>query len=531
MDSGVAGNDKIIEKFFQVTASTNFKLKNDREKSYLIHGNNMVVMENLLKAGFAGKFSLIYLDPPFFSGRDYNWKGTSGNTRIFNDFTGSERADYLKFLEIRLQKMKDLLSPEGTIFVHLDWHIVHHVKLLMDTLFGSENFRNEIVWHYFLGGKSKRFFARKHDTILFYSRSDKWKFHSMKVKRRLDYVPGLPVRSSSGKETEDTTGKDNAGWYSVVTADDVWDIPGVFNLSSEYTGYPTQKPIALLKRIVSAATDPGDLVGDFFCGSGTTLEAALEEGRSWIGSDISPVALNTSFLRLINNKNSEKQRIVLLSCTKGESEEDWNSIREIISDKINVLFNPDNRHFKSDSPKRSFLIMKPGESFPADIDSEKMEDTFQQEDTKITVISGRWNFPLNSGFESIMSDYGNASAVNIPYFPVEDGNSDVLTQSCELHELRNLKFMLETNKMKIGKFSMSQIEDNGNDKINFSLEDIKLWLLDLNYNGIEFRPDLASNSQKKSEIEIKGFSALEGKKIASMIFYGNSGRIFTILDI
>jgi adenine-specific DNA-methyltransferase len=156
-----------------------------------------------------------------------------------------------------------------------------------------------------MGGKSPNMFGRKHDIILFYSKSDKWTFNRLKNKRRLDYIPGLSAKSSTGEKIEETTGKDEVGWYSIVSVDDVWDISGVFNMSYEYIAFDTQKPEALLKRIILASSNEGDIIADFFCGSGTTLAVAEKLGRRWIGSDLSKFAIQVTRKRLLDIYNSK----------------------------------------------------------------------------------------------------------------------------------------------------------------------------------------------------------------------------------
>ena len=284
-------------------------------KNMLIWGDNKLVMSSLLKK-FAGKINLIYIDPPFFTGADFTVKTKIGDETVekepsiiedkaYRDTWAGGMASYLKYMYERLVLMKELLAENGSIYVHLDWHVAHYVKVMMDEIFGYENFRNEIVWHYFMGGKSPNMFGRKHDIILFYTKSDKWTFHQLKYKRRLDYIPSLAAKSSSGKEIEDTTGKDEIGWYSIVSMDDVWDLSGVFNMSNEYLAFETQKPEALLKRIILASSNKGDIVADFFCGSGTTGAVAEKLGRRWIMVDLSKFAIHTTRKRLMNIHNSK----------------------------------------------------------------------------------------------------------------------------------------------------------------------------------------------------------------------------------
>jgi len=286
-------------------------------KNKLIWGDNKLIMSSLLEK-YAGKVNLIYIDPPFATGADFKVnieigeegeEVTKGHSvleeKAYRDTWGKGLDSYLQMMYERLVLMKELLAENGSIYVHLDWHVGHYVKVMMDEIFGYENFRNEVVWHYFMGGKSPNMFGRKHDIILWYSKSDKWTFNRLKHKRRLDYIPGLSAKSSTGEKIEETTGKDEVGWYSVVSVDDVWDISGVFNMSYEYIAFDTQKPEALLNRIILASSNPGDIVADFFCGSGTTLAVAEKLGRRWIGCDLSRYAIHITRKRLLEIENSK----------------------------------------------------------------------------------------------------------------------------------------------------------------------------------------------------------------------------------
>ncbi|HOV92443.1 MAG TPA: site-specific DNA-methyltransferase [Candidatus Kapabacteria bacterium] len=285
-------------------------------KNLLIWGDNKLVMSSFIKQGWAGKINLIYIDPPFFTGSDFTVRTKVGNEevkkepsiieeRAYRDTWSGGIASYLKYMYERLVLMRELLAENGSIYVHLDWHVGHYVKVMMDEIFGYDNFVNDITWHYFMGGKSPNMFGRKHDIILFYSKSDKWTFNRLKNKRRLDYIPGLSAKSSTGEKIEETTGKDEVGWYSIVSVDDVWDISGVFNMSYEYIAFDTQKPEALLKRIILASSNEGDIIADFFCGSGTTLAVAEKLGRRWIGSDLSKFAIQVTRKRLLDIYNSK----------------------------------------------------------------------------------------------------------------------------------------------------------------------------------------------------------------------------------
>lgn len=268
----------------------------------LAFGDNSRFMETLLtEKNMGGKIKLIYIDPPFFSKASYDSAITlygEGGKKVssiklfaYEDKWQSDMAVYLTMLSHRLYLMKDLLAEDGTIWVHLDWHSAHYVKVFMDQIFGVDNFVNEIVWHYKSGGSGKRHFARKHDTILVYSKSKKYYLNPPKEK---SYNRGFkPYRFKGVKEYED-----DMGWYTMVTMKDVWTIDMVGRTSGERTGYATQKPVALLQRIIESATEEGDLCADFFSGSGTLAVAAQSMGRRWICCDESPLAVSSALKRL-----------------------------------------------------------------------------------------------------------------------------------------------------------------------------------------------------------------------------------------
>ena len=276
-----------------------------------------------------GSVDLIYLDPPFFSGKNYEiiW-GDGSEIRSFTDtefytlvckcgeifpngdiFCGNCGASrdeailkkskdieaYLQWLRQRLERCRDVLKNTGSIYCHLDWHAVHYVKVMMDEIFGYGNLRNEIVWCYRGVGMHKRMFKRKHDTILFYNKSN-------------DYTFNLQYK------------RNNVTLKIARIYEDWWDdIRALGSRSKERLGYPTQKPEALLKRIIETSSNPGDVVLDPFCGSGTTIAVAQKLGRKWIGIDISPTAckIMTQRLRSIRVHTTEVDIIDLpRTCTE-----------------------------------------------------------------------------------------------------------------------------------------------------------------------------------------------------------------------
>ena len=276
-------------------------------QNILALGDNAVLIRTLLeKNNLAGKIQTIYIDPPFFSKANYDavieisgdesdGNASCGGKRVkhpaYDDVWEQGMEAYLKMLCVRLMLMKDLLSDEGTIWVHLDWHSVHYVKILLDEIFGDKNFVNEIIWTYKSGGSSKRHFARKHDTILVYGKTKRYYLNLPKEK---SYNRGLKPYRFKGVEEF----CDNVGWYTLVKMKDVWSIDMVGRTSSERTGYATQKPEALLRRIIEASSREGDLVADFFCGSGTCGAAAAKLGRRWICCDNGRLAISDATGRL-----------------------------------------------------------------------------------------------------------------------------------------------------------------------------------------------------------------------------------------
>ena len=238
---------------------------------------------------------LIYIDPPFFSNRTYTqiW-GDDNEVRSFNDIFQDGMFSYLAWLNARLWEMKRVLKSTGSIYVHCDWHASHYIKTEMDKTFGYDNFQNEIIWGYRSGGVGKSTFARKHDIIFFYSKTPKYKFKTQ------FYKSWQEKKYNFNEKYPELWDDEKKKWYHLAVCRDVWeDINIIGTDNKERIGYPTQKPEALLERIIEANTETGDVVADFFMGGGTTGAVALKKGRKFIGCDISRVAISVSASRLI----------------------------------------------------------------------------------------------------------------------------------------------------------------------------------------------------------------------------------------
>ncbi|MCC7128090.1 MAG: site-specific DNA-methyltransferase [Microbacteriaceae bacterium] len=269
----------------------------DLKENLVVQGDSLEIARKLPDSAF----TLIYLDPPFNTGRAQVKSTTRSVRRVDGAVTGFkgmqyERIledlkryddrfdDYWGFLEPRLKECWRLLAEDGTLYLHLDYREAHYAKVALDALFGRECFLNEIIWAYDYGGKSNRRWPTKHDTILVYVRNpDSYYFDSSSVDREPYMAPGLvtPEKAARGKLPTDVW------WHTIVSP-----------TGAEKTGYPSQKPAGILRRIIQASSRPGDWVLDFFSGSGTTAAVAAELGRRFVIADLNPEAISVAAGRL-----------------------------------------------------------------------------------------------------------------------------------------------------------------------------------------------------------------------------------------
>lgn len=310
--------------------------KNSKDFNKLFWGDNLQILAHLLKE-YRGEVDLIYIDPPFDSKADYVKKvqlkgekiaGAAQSMLEEKQYTDIwEKDEYLQFMYERLLIMRELLAETGSIYLHCDWHKGSFLRLIMDEVFGEDNFQNEIVWHYkSFHGQVQNYFPRKHDTILFYKKSKKAPFALMRnedvlIEEMIDYKnwgkyivneneirgDNMPtdvrfkryldkwIKQNSRKPTKD----DVVYVFRSQSYDDVWDISYLDPKDiTERTPYPTQKPETLIERILKSSTKEGDVVADFFVGSGTTPAIAQRLGRRWIACDINQGAVQTTAKRL-----------------------------------------------------------------------------------------------------------------------------------------------------------------------------------------------------------------------------------------
>lgn len=315
----------------------------DGWRNKIYWGDNLQVMSHLLKE-FRGKVDLIYIDPPFDSKADYKMKISSRGEVASNDWMSFEEKqysdiwnndEYLQFMYERLVLAREMLSESGAFLLHCDWHKSHHLRCMLDEIFGVSNFRSEIIWAY--PGREMHIESKynaKHDNILFYAKSSDTKIYMKQIATAYDRDERLRTlrrkvhKDPDGREWVWETRGQSAGqkaykryvddiledgkaindyWNDLEynSVDDCWDdVQFLRGNAPERVGYPTQKPEALLERIIGGHTKPGGLVFDFFMGSGTTQSVAMRMGRRFIGADINLGAVQATTKRLIRASNS-----------------------------------------------------------------------------------------------------------------------------------------------------------------------------------------------------------------------------------
>ena len=278
-------------------------------------------LSDRLTGKYGGRVQCVYLDPPFFTGSLFNmrvrvgereWRSGAGSLELsaYSDKWASAE-EYISEIRALAELARELMSDTGVIFLHVDWRMQARLRIMMDEVFGENNFMNEIIWTYQTGGRARKYFSRKHDVILFYRKGPAYRF----------YIENVPIsrtdaRRNHMKRQVDKDGrvyrtiKSGGKVYKYYDDDpvypgDVWDdVSHLQQKDPQRTGYDTQKPLKLLERIVLCSTRPSDIVCDLTCGSGTALEAAAINGRNFVGVDMSPLAVQTARRRLVGSRVS-----------------------------------------------------------------------------------------------------------------------------------------------------------------------------------------------------------------------------------
>ncbi len=295
----------------------------------LIWGDNKLILSSLKNGPLRkqieaeGGLKLIYIDPPFDVGADFSMNIEIGEESFtkkpsvieeiaYRDTWGKGADSFIAMIYERLKLMHGLLADDGSIYVHCDYRVSGFLRLVLDEVFGKDNFRNEIIWKYSGGASSNRFFARKHDSIFFYSKSDNYKFNQQFEQFADTTLARFNKVDKDGRRYKENRMADGRVYNTYMNeegkpATDIFDFNIVVSSHDESVKYPTQKPEAFVERIIRASSNEGDLVADFFCGSGTTLAVAEKLGRKWIGSDLGRFSIHTTRKRMIGVQRELKK--------------------------------------------------------------------------------------------------------------------------------------------------------------------------------------------------------------------------------
>lgn len=451
----------------------------------LCYGDNLLVMQALLNGDEAtglpsmrGMIDLIYIDPPYDSKADYRTKITLPNGNIeqrpnvleqfaYSDTWKEGTVSYLKMMYPRLYLMRELLSEQGSIYVHVDWHVGHYVKLLMDEIFDKSNFTNEIIWSYKSGGVGDSTFAKKHDVIYFYKKNGQAIFNVLKEK---SYNRGFkPYRFKGVTEYED-----EIGWYTLVNCKDVWDIEMVGRTAQERVNYATQKPEKLLERIISASSNENSIVADFFGGSGTTAAVAEKLNRRWITSDFGKPANMIMRKRLID----QEAKPFLYQAVGDYQKEVFASSKEFkrVGDLSQVVLNLFGATpFFDENAPRNLGQMK-GSRTLVYVDSpnkmtglstikkaQELRESFMGGWSKVIILG--WNFTFDIG--NVLKDI-DRSQVEVLVIP-----PDLLDK---LKSKANFKKLVDSNKIKFSSLQYLTIKEPKVSSISCDTEEIEIEL-------------------------------------------------------
>ena len=316
----------------------------------LIWGDNKLVLSSLKNGPLrreieaAGGLKLVYIDPPFDVGADFSFSVNIGDEELlkepsiieeiaYRDTWGRDVESYISMMYERIVLIHDILNPEASIFVHADWRVQAYLRLILDEVFGRggandrSGFRNEIIWYHNVIGTGKKAFPKSHETILWYSKGTNWTVNAEVREARVPYSDRITQTLKQDEDgryyyvrgNRDSSGGNTGKWFRTYVdpeeiemgkfAADVWDDIKSYRAQGEQqTGYQTQKPEKLLERIIAVGSNPDDLVGDFFCGSGTTMAVGEKMGRKWIGCDLGRYAIHTARKRLIGVQRELKSQ-------------------------------------------------------------------------------------------------------------------------------------------------------------------------------------------------------------------------------
>lgn len=502
-------------------------------------GDNLQVMSHLLKE-FRGKIDLIYIDPPFDSKAEYKkaiklrGRSAESDTSTFEEKQYGDiwtNDEYLQFMYERLILCRELLSDTGSIYVHMDEKRSHYVKIILDEVFGSNNFRREIVWDIQVLSGYKTItnnWVRGHDIIFYYSKSSNRSFNKQKQKHRQEYLNRFNKIDKTGRKYFDGRGTivylDDAIEKGKAIGD-VWsDIMSFQQLatSTEKLGYPTQKPEALLERIIKASSNPGDIVFDCFMGSGTTQAVAMKLGRRFIGADINVGAVHTTTKRLINCAKELKASLFrsndevdsFYTGFEVYNVNDYNLFRneleakDLIIEALGMQKLPESKIWDAEFDGRMVAILginrvataSEFEYIIANIDvktwMKRQQDNLNHPVEKITFVCMGHDPNLKAMFENRMYQLG---------FKVDLEIIDLL------RDKKDLRFKREADasvSIKNGRLSIDAFYPmNLLQKLSFDCEDVDDWrelvdaiFIDWHYDGVTFSPELTDIPDARSKV-------------------------------
>jgi len=539
------GSDEIAEPSFE-------KLDNNWH-NLIFHGDNKECLSNLLTNGFRGKVDLIYIDPPFDSGADYVRKVELRGIKTklegeeqslyeqvqYNDIWKND--SYLQFMYERLILLRELLSDEGSIYLHCDWHKSHHLRFLLDEVFGEENFVNEVVWDKgFRGTESKNCYQNTHDTVFFYSKNNNYiwnqiyeeysdqkmgRYNKIDEETNTKYALVKRVRTNGevyyGKTYYNPDGK---------KIEDVIFEPILASTDIERTDYPTQKPEALLERIIKASSNEGSIVLDCFMGSGTTQAVAQKLGRKWIGIDCNKGSIQTAIKRL--EKITNKDKIDLLNQEKTSSKILHYKVNNYDFREINDSTDIIVKKYGLEKSNDDYFNFKKGEKFVKVIDLHRpltpldvtqiIDKALEKESDEDVLVycSGTQDYfkieELKNQHNKMRAGINTLSITNIQ----KDGVIQFKPAEFEIEIKKNGK----TAEIEIKNYLSNQILQKLNlDKNLFNLEiadwrsQIDYILIDTNYNGEIFTTHFSDVPKRKKDL-INGKYKLEAQgKIAIKI--------------
>lgn len=509
-------------------------------------GDNLQVMSHMLKE-YRGVIDLIYIDPPFDSKADYKKKieikgvgktesdATSFEEKQYGDIWTND--EYLQFMYERLILMKELLSDKGTIYLHCDWHKSHHLRMILDEVFGANNFLNEIVWNYGTYiGQTKRNFPRKHDSIFIYTKTDSYTFNMQRdndIESDANYKRWKKYFNRDNQICGDNYPVDDSKFNGYVkrfkkeygrmpesaddiileisgkVIDDVWYIQSVNPFATERVGYPTQKPEELLERIIKASTNEGDLVFDCFMGSGTTQAVALKLGRRFIGADINLGSIQTTTKRLLgiindNNLLNEFSGFEIYNVNNYDFFRNPIEAKNLIIEALEIQPFLQSNVWDGELDGRMVKIMPVNRiATKADLEElkanlpyktyeKRKEENPRQPVENITIVCMGHEPDLKAALEQSLSDY----KVDVQIVDILRDKSDL-----QLKREAEAEIVREGNQLVIRSFYPMNLMQ----KLSLQKEYVEDWkqlvesiMIDWNYDGVVMQPAVTDVPDKKS---------------------------------